>query len=77
MRVVVVGASGNAGTALLRRFSGDDIITSVVGVARRAPSGDIPPPYDVAQWVACDIGRPGRTRPSSSGSRRRSPAPTR
>lgn len=63
MRVVVVGASGNAGTALLRRFSGDDIITSVVGVARRAPSGDIPPPYDVAQWVACDIGRPGEDAP--------------
>ncbi|WP_298457532.1 NAD-dependent epimerase/dehydratase family protein [uncultured Cellulomonas sp.] len=63
MRVAVVGASGNAGTALLRRLSGDTIITSVVGVARRVPSGEVPPPYDVAQWVRCDIGRPGEDAP--------------
>lgn len=63
MRVAVVGASGNAGTALLRRFSADATITSVVGVARRAPSGTLPPPYDVAEWVACDIGRPGPDAP--------------
>ena len=59
MRVAVVGASGNAGTALLRRFRADETITSVVGVARRVPSGEVPAPYDVAEWVRCDIGRPG------------------
>ncbi|WP_136519369.1 MULTISPECIES: NAD-dependent epimerase/dehydratase family protein [Cellulomonas] len=55
MRVVVVGASGNLGTAILRRFRADSTITSVVGVARRAPRQAPPPPYDVAEWVACDI----------------------
>ena len=59
MRVAVVGASGNAGTALLRRLTADGSITSVVGVARRVPSAPVPPPYDVAEWVRCDIGRPG------------------
>lgn len=54
MRVVVVGASGNLGTAILRRFRADSTITSLVGVARRAPRQTAPPPYDV-EWVACDI----------------------
>ena len=63
MRVAVVGASGNAGTALLRRFAADATITSVVGVARRVPSGTVPPPYDVASWIRCDIGRPGPDAP--------------
>lgn len=59
MRVVVVGASGNVGTALLRQLATDATVTSVVGVARRAPSGPVPPPYDVARWVACDVAAPG------------------
>jgi UDP-glucose 4-epimerase len=58
-----VGASGNHGTALLRRFRADQTVTSVVGVARRVPSGDVPEPYDVAEWVSCDIGRPGEDAP--------------
>ena len=56
MRVVVVGGSGNVGTAVLRRFAADSTITSVVAVARRTPRAVPPPPYDVATWVACDIG---------------------
>lgn len=56
MRVVVVGASGNVGTALLRRFATDPSVTSVVGVARRVPRGLPPLPYRVASWVACDLG---------------------
>ncbi len=59
MRVVVVGASGNVGTAVLRRLVQDDTVTSVVAVARRTPRGTPPPPYDTASWVACDIGAPG------------------
>ena len=55
MRVVVVGASGNVGTALLRRFADDGTVTSVVGVARRVPRSTPPAPYDVATWVACDL----------------------
>ena len=58
MRVVVVGASGNVGTALLRRLAGDETVTSVVAVARRVPRGTPPPPYDVATWVACDVADP-------------------
>jgi UDP-glucose 4-epimerase len=55
MRVVVVGASGNVGTALLRRFLDDGTVTSVVAVARRVPDGLPPAPYGVASWVACDV----------------------
>ncbi|MBO3083772.1 NAD-dependent epimerase/dehydratase family protein [Cellulomonas fengjieae] len=58
MRVVVVGASGNVGTALLRRLVDDGSITSVVGVARRVPRSTPPAPYDVATWVACDVAAP-------------------
>jgi nucleoside-diphosphate-sugar epimerase len=63
VRVAVVGASGNHGTALLRRFRADQTVTSVVGIARRVPSGDVPEPYDVADWIRCDIGRPGEDAP--------------
>ncbi|MDM7831300.1 NAD-dependent epimerase/dehydratase family protein [Cellulomonas edaphi] len=63
MHVVVVGASGNAGTALLRRFERDETITSVTAVARRVPAGRPPAPYSVARWVACDIGTPGPDEP--------------
>ncbi|WP_426592841.1 NAD-dependent epimerase/dehydratase family protein [Cellulomonas sp. McL0617] len=57
MRVVVVGASGNVGTALLRRFAADETVTSVVAIARRPPSPPSPP-YDSARWVACDASAP-------------------
>jgi len=56
MRVVVVGGSGNVGTAVLRRFAADTTITSVAAVVRRVPQAVPPPPYDVATWVACDVG---------------------
>src|SRR4051812_34343203 len=45
MRVVVVGASGNVGTALLRRFADDGTGTSGGGVARRGPPGGPPAPH--------------------------------
>jgi len=35
VRVVVVGASGNVGTAVLRRLSAEPSVDTVVGVARR------------------------------------------
>lgn len=59
MRVVVVGASGNVGTALLRRLRADPTVTSLVGLVRRPPHGPVPPPYDTAQWHGVDIGAPG------------------
>lgn len=61
MRVAIVGASGNVGTALLRRFADDSTVTSVVGLARRPPpvaaiaAQDLPAPYDVATWVGFDL----------------------
>ncbi len=58
MRVAVVGASGNVGTALLRRLRDDGTVTSVVAVARRTPRQTPPPPYDVATWVECDVTAP-------------------
>ena len=58
MRVVVVGASGNVGTAVLRRFAGDETVTSVVAVARRVPAQPPRAPYDVARWVQCDVSDP-------------------
>lgn len=59
MRVVVIGASGNAGTALLRRLRDDESVTSVAGVVRRAPQGPAPAPYDRVDWFSVDIGEAG------------------
>jgi nucleoside-diphosphate-sugar epimerase len=42
MKVVVVGASGNVGSALLRTLSSDDRVDEVVGIARRRPSWTLP-----------------------------------
>lgn len=63
MRVVVVGASGNVGTALLRRLRTDEIVTSLVGVARRVPRTTPPPPYDTTEWHAVDVGAEGPDEP--------------
>jgi UDP-glucose 4-epimerase len=54
VRVVVVGASGNVGTALLRRLADVPEVDEVVGVSRRPPPAS--PPYAAAGWVVCDIG---------------------
>lgn len=53
MRVVVVGASGNVGSAVLRALSDEPQITSIIGVARRQP--DWSPAK--TQWLAADIAR--------------------
>ena len=52
MRVVIVGASGNAGTALVRRLRQEPDV-DIVGVARR-----LPPPAGM-EWHSCDIGGDG------------------
>ncbi|MBW3605096.1 MAG: NAD-dependent epimerase/dehydratase family protein [Actinobacteria bacterium] len=51
MRVVVVGATGNVGLAVVRALSGHDGVSEVVGVARRRPSEQVPH----AWWVNADI----------------------
>lgn len=58
MRIVVVGATGNAGTAVLRALAAQPRVTEVVGVARRPPK-DPAPPYDGVTWVAADVAPPG------------------
>lgn len=57
MRIVVIGATGNVGTALLRRLTGAQEVTSVLGVSRRGPdrAGD---PYERVQWERLDVSDP-------------------
>ena len=51
MRIVVVGASGNVGTSVLRALSAEPSVESLVGVARRRPEFSLPK----LEWVAADI----------------------
>jgi UDP-glucose 4-epimerase len=43
MRVVVLGATGNVGTSVLRALDAEPAVESIVGVARRAPAEPGPP----------------------------------
>lgn len=52
MRVVVLGATGNAGTSLLRALAEEPAVQSVLGVARRRPGIEFPK----TEWAAADIG---------------------
>lgn len=54
MRVVVVGATGNAGTALLRALHAEPRVTSVLGMARRLPDRSAEP-YRHAEWAPVDV----------------------
>lgn len=54
LRVVVVGATGNAGTSVLRALGEDPLVGSVLGIARRTPE-DWTPPKTV--WASADITR--------------------
>ncbi|NKX86007.1 NAD-dependent epimerase/dehydratase family protein [Nocardia coubleae] len=55
MKVVITGASGSVGTALLHTVRAEGC--EVVGVVRRPPPADCPP-YTGVRWVRCDIGDP-------------------
>lgn len=57
MRIVVVGATGNAGTALLHRLHAAEEVTSIVGISRRGPERD-GAPYDGVEWQDVDISDP-------------------
>lgn len=57
MRIAITGATGNVGTALLRRLATESDI-EVIGIARRCPAPDAGPPYDRVRWHAADLGDP-------------------
>jgi nucleoside-diphosphate-sugar epimerase len=51
MRIVVTGATGNVGTALLRALAKDERVEEIVGVARRVPDWQNPR----TRWVRADV----------------------
>jgi UDP-glucose 4-epimerase len=51
MRVVVVGATGNIGTSLLRSLTGEEKVESILGLARRLPNLEMPK----VEWAAADV----------------------
>lgn len=53
MRIVITGASGNVGIALLRRLDAEGN-HDIIGLARRPPPTD-EPPYSVAHWHQVDV----------------------
>lgn len=54
MRIAVVGATGNAGTAVLRALKTKDEVTSILGIARRLPDIE-KDPYAGCEWASIDI----------------------
>jgi UDP-glucose 4-epimerase len=59
VRVVITGASGNLGTALLRWLATRTDVTDTVGIARRVPPADAGEPYDQVTWRAIDVASSG------------------
>lgn len=55
MRVAVVGATGNVGTAVLTALHERPEVTDVLGIARRLPD-ESRPPYSGCAWTSIDIG---------------------
>jgi UDP-glucose 4-epimerase len=51
MRIVVAGATGNAGTSTVRALASDPAVESIVGLARRAPRTSMPK----VEWREADI----------------------
>lgn len=55
-RIVITGASGNVGTALLRRLARDNNGYDILGIARRQPPPD--GIYRSASWLQLDLADP-------------------
>ena len=53
MRVVIVGASGNVGTSVLRSLAEEPAVESVLGIARRKPRQSFPK----TEWREADVAR--------------------
>lgn len=54
MKIAVVGATGNVGTATLTALQQREEVTSILGIARRIPDQDADP-YSHADWASIDI----------------------
>ena len=54
MRVVVLGASGNAGTSVLAALAHEERVEEVIGVARRIPKAS----FEKVSWRSADISDP-------------------
>jgi UDP-glucose 4-epimerase len=53
VRVVVVGASGNVGTSVLRALAQEPAVESVLGLCRRMPDAEFPK----TEWREADVAR--------------------
>ncbi|CAN5902312.1 hypothetical protein BH23ACT12_BH23ACT12_04320 [soil metagenome] len=51
MRVVVLGATGNVGTSVLKSLRAEDAVDRIVGVARRRPATEL----SKVEWRTADI----------------------
>lgn len=51
MRIVVLGATGNVGTSVVRALADDPQVTSVLGIARRRPDLSM----DKTEWAIADM----------------------
>jgi nucleoside-diphosphate-sugar epimerase len=51
MRVVITGATGNVGTSVIQALTDEPLVDSIVGVARRRPSFELPG----VEWVTADV----------------------
>jgi nucleoside-diphosphate-sugar epimerase len=51
MRVVVIGATGNVGTSVVRALASDPAVDSILGLARRRPGLEV----DKTEWASVDI----------------------
>ncbi len=51
MRIVVVGATGNVGTSVLRSLEGEERVESILGLARRSPRLHMPK----VEWAEADV----------------------
>jgi len=54
VRVAIVGATGNTGTAVLEALAATPEVTEVVGIARRMPDTTVAP-YDGCDWRSIDV----------------------